>query len=217
MSKLRKPSAILFDFDGVIIDTEWPIYETWKRFFEANGQTLAPEIYVQCIGSDFETWSPENYLEELTGLKFDWPLINAMRQDEIELALRDVKAVPGFLEALDVLDEKQIPYAVVSSSTHSWVDRWLDHLGVRDRFKAVVCRGDAPKIKPAPDLYLEAAHQLSLPPSDCLVVEDSKNGMFAAKAAGIPVVVIPSRLTSCIDFSEADLILKEMSLLNSLI
>ena len=72
MSHSFNPRAVLFDFDGVILDTEWPIYETWRDLFLEHGQELTLETYVQCIGSDFDTWSPETYLESLTGLNFDW-------------------------------------------------------------------------------------------------------------------------------------------------
>ena len=93
---------------------------------------------------------------------------------------------------------------MVSSSSHSWVDNWLEKLQLISHFDTVVCRGDAPKIKPAPDLYLETAKRFDLAPAECLVIEDSMNGMIAAHTAGMKVLAVPNRLTAVLDFSNAD-------------
>jgi putative hydrolase of the HAD superfamily len=84
------------------------------------------------------------------------------------------------------------------------VDGWLDKLGLAGHFQTTVCRGDAARIKPAPDLYLEAALRLNLPAGECLVIEDSLNGLTAAKAAGMTVWVVPNRVTDGLDFTSAD-------------
>lgn len=194
--------AILFDFDGVILDSEWPIYQSWKRVFEREGQNLEQELYVNCIGSDFEAWSPPNYLEELTGKHFDWDKENAARQVEIARDLENAQPMPGVAELVAHLSNK--PTAVVSSSSHNWVDGWINKLHLMPHFNTTVCRGDAPRIKPAPDLFLEAAKQLDIPPHDCLVIEDSINGMLAAHQAGMKVLAVPNRLTHILDFSAAN-------------
>ena len=198
------PRAILFDFDGVILDTEWPIYETWRDLFQEHDQELTLETYVQCIGSDFDTWSPETYLESLTGKSFDWRTINPARNVIIREEINKKEAVPGVIEALEICRQREIPCAVVSSSDHNWVDGWLGKLGLTSYFQSIVCKGDAPKIKPAPDLYLEGVRRMNLPASECLVIEDSLNGMKSAHAAECPVVAIPNRITACIDFSDAE-------------
>lgn len=203
----EQTKAVLFDFDGIIIDSEWPIYESWQRVFEGEGHTLALETYVQCIGSDFDTWSPEKYLEELTGKNYDWPVINARRQVELEADLVGVEPLPGVLslfEKLKSADYAHVKLAIVSSSSHRWVDAWLDKLDLLRYVDEVVCRGDAPRIKPAPDLYLEAVRRFSLLPEECLVIEDSLNGVIAGNAAGCVTLAIPSRLTRILDFSLAD-------------
>lgn len=199
---LQRAKAILFDFDGIILDSEWPIYQSWKRVFEREGQELAQDIYVNCIGSDFDTWSPPNYLEELTGKHFDWDQENAARQVEIMRDLESPTAMPGVADLVQSLSDK--PTAVVSSSSHQWVDGWVKKLGLMPYFNTTVCRGDAPKIKPAPDLFLEGARQLGIAPHDCLVIEDSINGLLAAHQAGMPVLAVPNRLTHILDFSAAN-------------
>ena len=195
--------AVLFDFDGVLVDTEWAIYDAWHRSFISNGHPLPLEIYTQCIGSDFATWSPKTHLEELTGSAFDWHDLDARRQEEIVRDLSGEGPMPGAVALLESLKVKGIRTAVVSSSSHHWVDGWLEKLGLNHWFETVVCRGDAERIKPAPDLYLEAVKRLDLAPDECLVIEDSLNGIKAANAAGIPVWAVPNRVTACLDFSLA--------------
>lgn len=204
-------SAVLFDFDGVLVDTEWAIYQAWLRTFETNGHPLPLEIYTRCIGSDFNTWSPKIHLEELSGLAFDWHDLDLRRQEEIVTELASEDAMPGAMDFLKLLGGQQIPRAVVSSSSHHWVDGWLEKTGLFSQFETVVCRGDAPRIKPAPDLYLEAAGRFQLEPASCLVIEDSLNGVRSAKAAGMSVWVVPNRVTGGLDFAEADRIFPSLA------
>jgi putative hydrolase of the HAD superfamily len=195
--------AVLFDFDGVIVDTEWAIYETWHQTFQDHGHTLPLEVYNQCIGTDFNTWSPKAHLEELTGTSLDWHQIDDDRQERIERNLAGSPPMPGIPEATAAIRKRGLKLAVVSSSSHRWVDGWLDKIRLTDFFDTTVWRGDAKRIKPAPDLYLEAARRFALEPAACLVVEDSVNGLKSAAAAGMTSVVIPNRVTACCDFSLA--------------
>lgn len=206
-------SAVFFDFDGVLVDTEWTIYQAWRRCFEGHGHDLPLEIYTRCIGSDFATWSPKTHLEELSGLDFDWHDLDVLRQEEIMRDLDGEGAMPGVIGTLDQLRQRQIRRAVVSSSSHHWVDGWLGKLALEEHFEAVVCRGDAPRIKPAPDLYLEAARRFEVVPDTCLVIEDSLNGVNAAKAAGMTAWVVPNRVTAGLDFSAADRIFPSLAAL----
>lgn len=201
--------AILFDFDGTLVDTEWEIYTAWRNFYAREGQELPIEVYVQCIGSDFDTWSPKTHLEELTGRTFDWEALDLSRNQEIRSSLAGHGPVEGAPELLSHL-AGTVRMAVVSSSSHEWVDGWLQRLDLAEYFDVTICRGDAPRIKPAPDLYLKAAERMDLSPEKCLVIEDSVNGCRAAKAAGMPVYAIPNRITRISDFSEADEVFQTM-------
>ncbi len=203
-------SAVLFDFDGVLVDTEWAIYQAWLRTFQAHGHDLPLDIYTHCIGSDFATWSPKTHLEDLSGLAFDWHDLDARRQTEIMAELENAGPMHGVIDLLEILNAQKIPCAVVSSSSHHWVDGWLEKLDLTRYFQTVVCRGDAPRIKPAPDLYLEGAKRLNLAPADCLVIEDSLNGVKSAIAAGMPVWAVPNRVTDCLDFSGANQVFTSM-------
>jgi len=198
------PSAVLFDFDGILVDTEWAIYQAWLRTFRRHGHELPLSLYTRCIGSDFDAWSPKAHLEDLTKLGFDWVELDSARQVEIRADLEEEGLMDGIQELLDEIRERGIPQAVVSSSSHGWVDGWLEKLGLRGSFSEVICKGDAPRIKPAPDLYLAAARKLGVAPASCLVVEDSLNGLLAAHAAGMQAWIVPNRVTAGLDFSLAD-------------
>lgn len=204
-----QPSAVLFDFDGVLVDTEWAIYQAWLRTFRRHGHDLPLSLYTRCIGSDFDAWSPKAHLEDLTKLGFDWVELDSARQVEIRADLVKEGPMDGIPELLDEIKERGIAQAVVSSSSHGWVDGWLDKLGLRDSFCEVICKGDAPRIKPAPDLYLAAAAKLGVAAESCLVIEDSVNGLLAAHAAGMQVWIVPNRVTAGLDFSSAERVFKD--------
>lgn len=209
------PAAVLFDFDGVIVDTEWAIYDAWRRTFEEHGHPLPLAVYTRCIGSDFATWSPKTHLEELTGRAFDWHQLDADRQVEIRAALDGAGPIDGIPELVAAHHRAGRPLAVVSSSSHRWVDGWLDKLGLASCFATTVCRGDAPRIKPAPDLYQEAARRLAVPAGRCLVIEDSLNGLVSAKAAGMAVWIVPNRVTAGLDFAAADAVFPDFHALGA--
>lgn len=210
-------SAVLFDFDGILVDTEWEIYQAWLETFQEHGQDLPLSLYTRCIGSDFDAWSPKLHLEDLTKLKFDWIQMDERRQVRIRAGLSEHGPIDGVVNVLKSLNEQGIPVAVVSSSSHHWVDGWLEKLGLAVYFQEIVCKGDAPRIKPAPDLFLEAARRLKMDPSECLVIEDSLNGLNAAKAAGMRVWIVPNRVTAGLDFSQAERVLSGFAEMEQLI
>lgn len=209
--------ALLFDFDGLIVDTEWAIYSAWKQTFLDHGHSLPLETFNQCIGTNFDTWSPKTHLEDLTGNSIDWHLLDDARQASIERELEGAPPMPGIPDAVNAAKAAGHKVAVVSSSSHHWVDGWLEKIGLFELFDTIVCRDDAERIKPAPDLYLVAARQLELDPATCLVIEDSINGIKAAKAAGMPNVAIPNRVTEACDFSLADRVIKSAAELVALV
>lgn len=198
------PCAVLFDFDGVLVDTEWAIYQAWLRTFRRHGHDLPLSLYTRCIGSDFDAWSPKVHLEDLTKLGIDWEELDSARQVEIRAELEKEGPMEGIPELLAAIQSLGIAQAVASSSSHHWVDGWLEKLGLRENFRQVICKGDAPRIKPAPDLYLAAAAKLGVEPAACLVIEDSHNGMLAARAAGMRTWIVPNRVTAGLDFSLAE-------------
>lgn len=200
---LNRAQAVIFDFDGLLVDTEYAIYSSWQRVFDAHGHPLPLDLFNQCLGSGYTHWNPGDHLEQLTGRTFNWEAINSIRQEEIVRDLEHAGLLPGAEELISRLTSEGIPMGVASSSSHRWVDGWLNKLGIMNRFRTVVCRDDNLPVKPNPALFLKAAEQLGVSPADCLVLEDSQNGTTAAFNAGMPVIAIPNRVTEHADFSLA--------------
>lgn len=200
---LHQARAVIFDFDGLLVDTEYAIYSSWERVFASCGHPLPLDLFNQCLGSGYTHWNPGDHLEQLTNRTFNWETINARRQEEIVRDLEHAGLLPGARELICRLAEAGTPMGVASSSSHRWVDGWLNKLDITPYFQTVVCRDDGLPVKPDPALFLKAAENLGMPPSQCLVLEDSQNGTTAAFRAGMPVISIPNRVTEQADFSQA--------------
>ena len=133
--------------------------------------------------------------------------------------LNDAPVLPGVVDYLDAADRRGMKLAVASSSSRDWVEGHLTRLGLIQRFEAICTKDDVPRVKPDPALYLLAAERLGVSVQRALVLEDSRNGLLAAKAAGVRCVVVPNAVTSGLNFDEADywlMSLDEMSLDNLL-
>ena len=208
---LRQAYAVIFDFDGLLVDTEYAIYASWERLFASCGHALPLELFNRCLGSGYTHWNPGEHLEKLTGRTFDWETVNNRRQEEIVRDLEHAGLLPGAEELIRNLAKTGIPMGVASSSSHRWVDGWLNRLGIMSYFQTVVCRDDGLPVKPAPDLFLKAAENLGKSPSECLVLEDSQNGTTAAYRAGMPVISVPNRVTQHAHFSLATSIIRSLT------
>lgn len=195
--------ALLFDFDGLILDTEFPIYEAWREDYLAHGHELPLPVYAACVGSDFNRFDPKSHLESLVGCAIDWPDRDLWRERNALERVKQLPPLPGVIALLDAAGELGLPCAVASSSPRSWVEGHLGRLGLLERFRLTRCIDDVAAPKPAPDLFLAAAAGLRVAPSEALVLEDSGNGLLAAIAAGCPCIVVPNRVTAHLDFGGA--------------
>lgn len=208
---MRRPHGIIFDFDGVLVDTEWAIYQSWVRLYRREGCEISIATYAPCLGAGYSRWDPAKHLEQLTGKQFDWEAETAARQARIESDLARMGLMPGARELLDWCCAEGIGMAVASSSSRRWVAGWLERLGIEALFRGVFTRTDGYPVKPDPALFLAAQQCLQLPKEDCLIIEDSENGTISAGNAGIACVAIPNRMTSASDFSRAALRLTSLS------
>ena len=202
-------AALIFDFDGVILDTETCTYETTAAIFAEHGKTLDPAWWHSILGTaDHPHWS--DLLAETIGHPVDREAVVAQREERRLKIIRTLSPCAGVLELLEAADAAGVATAVASSSRLDWVAGHLDRLGLRHRFAAVVTRDDvgdeAARTKPAPDLFLVAAERLGVPPAACVVLEDSPNGVVAGRAAGMVVVAVPCPMTQALDLGGADLV-----------
>lgn len=194
--------ALIFDFDGLILDTEVPVYQAWQENYAAHGQHLPLEIYVGCVGSDFQRFDPKMHLESLTGEPIDWNHWDVARERRaLEIVNSLTEAMPGVPLRLKEAGELALPCAVASSSPRSWVEPHLERIGLRHHFALTRCVDDVSRPKPSPELFLAAAEGLGVDPAEALVFEDSLNGLIAARAAGMRCVSVPNRVTAELDFT----------------
>ncbi|MDO5463543.1 MAG: HAD-IA family hydrolase [Akkermansia sp.] len=200
---MRCPRGIIFDFDGVLVDTEWAIYQSWVQLYAREGQQISIATYSPCLGAGYSHWNPADHLEKLTGKKYDWEVETPARQAVLEADLARAGLMDGALELLDWCAEQGIGLTVASSSSRRWVQGWLERLGIYERFDGVFTRTDGYAVKPDPALFLAARNCLNLPKEDCLIVEDTENGTISARNAGIPCVAVPNRMTESCDLSRA--------------
>lgn len=200
---MQRPKGIIFDFDGVLVDTEWAIYQSWVQLYAREGQEISIATYSPCLGAGYSHWDPAAHLEKLTGRQFDWGKETPARQAVLEADLERYGLMEGAIELLDWCAAQGIGLTVASSSSRRWVQGWLERLGIYDRFAGVYTRTDGYPVKPNPALFETAQQCLGLDKAECLIVEDSENGTIAAQNAGIPCVAIPNRMTENSDFSRA--------------
>ncbi|NNE91913.1 MAG: HAD family hydrolase [Verrucomicrobiales bacterium] len=195
--------ALIFDFDGLIVDTEVPLFEAWQENYAAYGHDLRLEDYAGCIGTDFSGWDPKSNLENLTGGPVDWDHWDTERERHAHEKIEQLGPLPGVGELLHEAEAAGIPCAVASSSSRGWVERNLHRIGLFEKVKLTRCRDDVSAIKPDPELFQTTAEKLGVPPENAVVLEDSLNGLRAAISAGNPCVVVPNRITAHLEFEGA--------------
>lgn len=201
--------ALVFDFDGIIADTEAPEFEAWRDTWRDYGHELSLGEWVQCIGTnDAEAWDPLTALAERVGKGFDPVEATGLRRARHRPVIEAIdRPLPGVLELLVDARAAGLRTAVASSSDDSWVTPLLAQVGLIDHFEHLSLFDGTCPAKPAPDLYLKACAALGVDPSEAIAVEDSPNGIAAAKAAGLWCVAVPHPITRTLDLGAADLVL----------
>jgi HAD superfamily hydrolase (TIGR01509 family) len=205
--------ALVFDFDGLIADTEGPEYRAWVETWADYGHELTLEEWVQCIGTnDPDGWDPLRELGRRVGEGFDPDEANRRRRARHHPAIRAlVDPLPGIVQLLDQADAVGLRTAIASSSGDDWVPALLLQLRLTHRFAHLSTFDGTCPAKPAPDLYLRACAALDVEPPEAIAFEDSPNGIAAAKAAGLWCVAVPHEITAGLDLSLADLVLPTLA------
>lgn len=202
--------AIVFDFDGLILDTEEPIYRSWQEVYQAHGEELPFERWVQIVGSTTAGFHPQRHLEERLGRPLPQDVLDRRIARRTEMILIQ-DALPGVRRRIDEARDMGLKLGVASSSTQDWVRGHLERLGILDRFDCVRCRDDVEHAKPEPDLFLAVAACLGVDASEAVAIEDSPNGVTAARRAGMRCVAVPNAITGQLDLSQADLVLGSLA------
>lgn len=204
--------ALVFDFDGLILDTEWSAFSTAAAVWTEHGVELDLAVWQEIVGTaDHVHWS--EMLENDLGRPIDRDTVVPARQAQHHVEIEAMDLLPGVVDLIEVAATAGLALAVASSSTHEWVDGHLERRGLLDRFTAVVCRDDVARTKPDPELYTIALDRLGVGPSDAVALEDSHHGTVSAAAAGLTVVAVPNRVTTGQDLSAARLVVDSMTTL----
>ena len=191
--------ALIFDFDGLILDTETPEVLVWQSVYKDHGFELPVDEWQKTIGGyGISNFNPAEHLSLLSQGRLDSVSLRARYRKEADKIIHASPVLPGVTRMIEQAKENGLQVAIGSSSPHSWVDAHAKRLGIFDYFDHIVCQDDVPpgRTKPNPDIFLKALDQLNVKKDAAVVFEDSPNGVLAARRAGIFVVGVPNPLTS---------------------
>lgn len=198
--------AILFDFDGSILDTETPDLVAWQEIFAEHGHELDHAFWCQYVGRHGGMLEVVAHLSELAGVVLDSEAILERRRARCMEIIGALGPRPGVERWLRDARERELLCAIASSSSMIWIDGHLERLQLREYFAGIHCRDHVERTKPAPDVYLAALEHLGVAPHEAIAIEDSPIGVHAARSAGIFCLAVPNEVTRPLDFSHADLV-----------
>ncbi len=204
-------NAVIFDFDGTLVDTETCEFEARRSVFAEYGIELTMEDWQHVIGLATFEFDPLKPLADKLGDAFNRAATRARVSYEINRQVRQQPLMDGVEALMDTLIANNITIAVASNSIHSWVDNWLAYHGLLPKLATVVCRDDVERGKPHPDLYNLVAERIGFAPETMVSIEDSHTGVMSAKAAGLQSVAVPLPYITAHDYSAADLIITSIA------
>jgi HAD superfamily hydrolase (TIGR01509 family) len=204
--------ALIFDFDGLLVDTESPSYAAWREPFTERQVELELGRWLQVVGTHDTVWDPVSELEQLTGETLDRAALVDEVNGRYHTLAHEQPTRDGVLALLEQAREAGLGLAIASSSRHTWVRAHLERLGLLDRFDAVVGRDLVGwRGKPAPDVYVEALRRLGVGAGDAVALEDSSNGVRSAVGAGVAVIAVPNPITQGLEFPGAAAVLDSLA------
>ena len=205
-------NTLIFDFDGLIFDSETPDYESWRATYADFGLTLPLDVWQANIGSE-GLFNPYLHLEKMLGRPIDRDAVYKRRKALDNELLAQQTILPGVEAYIQSAKALGLTIGIASSSPHDWVESNLDRLGIpHDTFAVIACRDDVDnRSKPDPAVYNFAVQALQANPARTLALEDSPNGVAAARAAGLWVTAVPNTMTRPLDFSHAHHVLDALT------
>ena len=204
--------AIVFDFDGLILDTELPEFQSWQAIYQVHGCTLPFVVWATCIGTT-EAFDPYAYLEEQLGRTVDREAVRLQQRQQCDALIAAQSVLPGVHDYIAEATRLGLQLGVASSSSRAWVSGHLTRLELHQHFVCIRCRDDVPRTKPDPALYHAALAALGVRPEETIALEDSPNGILAAKRAGLFCVAVPNVLTCQLPLHHADLQISSLAAL----
>lgn len=203
--------ALVFDFDGLILETEHADYESWAKLYRDHGEHLSMELWGNVIGRGHKFFDPFAELERRLNARLpDRERLLAGRQAHHLEMIAVLEVLPGVLDRIAEARAMGLKLGVASSSSRGWVTGHLDRLGLGG-WDCVRTRDDVAEAKPDPELYISVCACMGADPARSVALEDSPNGIQAAKAAGLKCVAIPNPMTIGLLLGEADLRLDSLA------
>jgi HAD superfamily hydrolase (TIGR01509 family) len=197
--------AIIFDFDGLMVDTEVPAFQSWQEIYREYGCSLPLSEWAAGLGGSGAEFDPCRYLESQLGRPIEHGAVRARRwQRKLELAALQ-PALPGVEDYINDARRLGLRLGIASSSAKPYVCDQLSRLGLLGHFDEVICGDMVKRVKPHPELYQTTLSALGVSPDEAIALEDSPNGITAAKAAGLFCVAVPNELTGQFSIDHADL------------
>jgi HAD superfamily hydrolase (TIGR01509 family) len=206
----RPMKSLIFDFDGLILDTETVGFQVWNEIYASHGQKLLLADWAFCIGTSHHAFDVYANLDKKTGKALPREEIKKQFQTRAMELITRLEPCPGVLDYLRDARRLGLSLAVASSSDRNWVEGHLDRLQLRRFFQVIRTSNDVKQVKPDPELYLSALEALGARPEEALALEDSPNGIRAAQAAGLYCVAVPNSVTIRLDLSHANERLESM-------
>jgi HAD superfamily hydrolase (TIGR01509 family) len=206
--------ALIFDFDGLILDTETPDYQTWQSIYREHGFELPAEEWGKIVGGwGLSKFDAAAHLSLLSQGRLDSVSLRERHRSESAAITLAQRVLPGVLDIIHEAKRMGLKVAIASSSPHSWVDTHAKRLGIFEYFDKIICEDEVGigRTKPNPDVFLEALKQLQVGSNEAIVFEDSPNGVRAARSAGIFVVAVPNPVTARLSIENADLTLTSLT------
>lgn len=204
--------AVIFDMDGLLVDTEPLHHQSWKSLFKDEFHSPLPPVYKRFLGRKEEEVMTQlvRSINVQANIK---ELVKIKHQIYHELIRRKVTFMPGARKLINDLKGRYI-LALSTSSTKECVDIILKKLQLENVFNTVATGDDVREGKPDPGIYHLIGRMLEIASSDCLVLEDTENGVISAKKAGMWCIAVPNQYTEHGDFSQADLIVENLTVIN---
>jgi len=203
-------SAVVFDLDGLLIDSESLQQWAWREYASRHGKTLEPDMFHQMLG-----------MRNVDAVEIAIRLLELPVTGDVALRDRDaiflaavpgaILPLPGAIELIEMLRSQGIPLALATSGHRRYVDLALESAGLANLFDVEVTADLVTRGKPDPEVYLQAARLLDIAPQHCLALEDAPNGILSAKAAGMMCFAVPGETDQPLDYSAADAVLGSLA------
>ena len=203
--------AVIFDFDGLLVDTETPEFQAWQEIYSEHGCSLSFSAWEVCIGTSVDAFDPILYLEEQVGGPVDRKVVADRHRNRFhELAYAE-PLMDGVESVIGEANRLELKLAIGSSARREWIESHLADKGILPKFDCIKTSEDVQKVKPAPDLFLAVLQELKLPPERAIVLEDSRNGIKAARQAGIYAIAVPNPTTRQMTMDGANEVLDSLT------